>query len=343
MIDAPLPLNRRTALALGAATLLAACAPARDPAHAVRIGMVTDFGGLGDHSFNDSANAGLQAAKRRLGIAAVVLQSRSVNDYQLNMMALANARMSEVFAIGYDEALDLGEVARRFPQQHFSIVDAVVDAPNVTSVLFREQEGSFLAGALAALTTRTKTIGFLGGADVPIIQSFEAGYAAGAREVDPAVRVLVKYVGSFDDVPAGKELAGVLFGQRADVVYTAAGKAGLGAIDQVRGRDGAYIIGVDSDQDAIVPGKILTSVLKRIDVSVFRLCALAAAHQPRPARLVLGLREGGVGLTDFRYSRNVVSARTIARLDQIKAALVRGKLVAPRTRAELASFQRGSV
>lgn len=302
--------------------------------------MVTDYGGLGDHSFNDSANAGLQAAKHRLGVAAVVLQSRSVADYQLNMMALANARMAEVFAIGYDEALDLGEVARRFPQQHFSIVDAVVDAPNVTSVLFREQEGSFLAGALAALTTRTKTIGFLGGADVPIIQTFEAGYAAGAREIDPSVRVLVKYVGSFDDVPAGKELAGVLYAQRADVVYTAAGKAGLGAIDQVRNRDGAYVIGVDSDQDALVPGKILTSVLKRIDVSVFRLCALAAAHKARPPRLVLGLREGAVGLTDFHYSRKVVTAPTIARLDRIKAALVRGELIAPTTRRELASFER---
>jgi basic membrane protein A len=300
--------------------------------------MVTDFGGLGDHSFNDSANAGMQEAKRRLGLATVVLQSMSISDYQVNMMALANATCDEIFCIGYDEAMDLGEVARRFPTQHFSIVDAVVDAPNVTSVLFRAQEGSFLAGALAALATRTKTIGFLGGADVPIIQTFEAGYAAGARQVDPDVKVMVKYVGSFDDVAAGKELTGLLFDERADIVYTAAGKAGLGAMQQLAGRQNAYVIGVDSDQDAIVPGKILTSVLKRVDVSVFRLCQLAAAHAPRPSRLVLGLRDGAVGLTDFRYTRAIVTPAIIARIDRIKAAIIAGAIVAPSTRGQLAAY-----
>jgi basic membrane protein A len=336
----PQGLTRRAALALSAASILGACAPARERGSTIRVGMITDYGGLGDHSFNDSANAGLQAAKRRLGISAVVLQSRSINDYQLNMMALANQHVDEIFAIGYDEVLDLGEVALRFPGQHFSIIDAVVDAPNVTSVVFRQEQGSFLAGALAALATQTKTVGFLGGGDDPVITAFETGYTAGAREIDPAVRVLVKYIGSFDDVPAGKELAGILYAQGADIVYTAAGKAGLGAIDQVRTRDHAYVIGVDSDQDELVPGKILTSVLKRLDVSVFRLCALAAARKARPKRLVLGLREDAVGLTDFRYSRGVVTPRIIERLARMKAALVSGELVAPTTRRELASFQR---
>jgi basic membrane protein A len=180
----------------------------------------------------------------------------------------------------------------------------------------------------------------LGGADVPIIQTFEAGFSAGARQIDPSVRVLVKYVGSFDDVAAGKELASILYNDHADVVYTAAGKAGLGAIQEVHHRDHAYVIGVDSDQDAIVPGKILTSVLKRIDVSVFRLCVLAADHRPRPERLVLGLREGAVGLTDFRYTRDVVTPPMRAQLDRIKAAIVSGAIVAPSTRGQLASFVR---
>ena len=300
--------------------------------------MVTDYGGLGDHSFNDSANAGLQVAKRRLGATTVVLQSRSVADYQLNMMALANEGADEVFCIGYDEALDLGEVARRFPRQHFSIVDAVVNAPNVSSLLFREQEGSFLAGALAALTSRTRVIGFLGGADVPVITTFEVGYAAGARQIDPRVTVLVKYIGSFDDVAAGKELSGTLYDAHADIVYTAAGKAGLGAVEQVRSRNRAYMIGVDSDQDALVPGKILTSVLKRIDVSVYRICQLAAARKPRPARLVLGVRDGAVGLTDFAYTHDVVNAGTRAVLARLTSALIDGRIVAPRTRAALAAF-----
>lgn len=300
--------------------------------------MVTDYGGLGDRSFNDSANAGLQRARRRLGIAPIVLQSRSIADYQLNMMALANEAVAEIFCIGYDEALDLSEVALRFPAQHFSIVDAVIDLPNVTSVLFRAQEGSFLAGALAALTTRTKTVGFLGGVDVPIIQTFEAGYRAGARQIDARVNVLVKYVGSFDDVPAGKELSATLFSAGADIVYAAAGKAGLGAIDQVRGSEAAFVIGVDSDQDDLVPGRVLTSVLKRVDVSVFRLCVLAARRIRRPARLELGLREGAVGLTEFRHTRGSLRPGTSATLARIEAAIVSGRINVPKTRRELAAF-----
>lgn len=339
-IREPLLTTRRAALVLGTGALLAACGPAHNRGNGMTIGMVTDYGGLGDHSFNDSANSGLQHAKHRLGVATIVLQSRSVSDYQLNMMALANERVAEVFCIGYDEALDLAEVAHRFPAQHFSIIDGEVDAPNVTAVGFREHEGSFLAGALAALTSRTRIVGFLGGADVPIIQKFESGFIAGARQIDPAVEVLVKYVGSFDDVPAGKELSATLYDAHADIIYTAAGKAGLGAIDQVRTRSGAYVIGVDSDQDALVPGKILTSVLKRIDVSVFALCELAAAHKPRPRRLVLGLREGGVSLTDFTYTRAVVTPATIATLDRLRRAVIDGRIVVPQTRAELAAFRR---
>jgi basic membrane protein A len=335
----PLLNSRRAALLLGGSALLAACSSARGHARNVTVGMVTDFGGLGDHSFNDSANIGLQQAKRRLGVGTVVLQSRSVSDYQLNMMALANEAMAEIFCIGYDEALDLGEVARRFPAQHFSIIDGVVDAPNVTSLGFRDQEGSFLAGALAALVSRRKIIGFLGGADVPIIQTFEAGYIAGARQIDPQLEVLVKYVGSFDDIAAGKELSATLYDGHADIIYAAAGKCVLGTISQAQARSGVFVIGVDSNQDALAPGKVLTSVLKRIDVSVFRMCELAAAHKPRPRHVVLGLRENGVGLTDFAYTRAIVTPAIVAQLDRIKAAVIGGKIRVPRTRAEAAVFR----
>ncbi len=301
--------------------------------------MVTDFGGLGDHSFNDSAYRGLQEAKRKLDVGVIVLQSRSVSDYQLNMMALANEAVAEIFCIGYDQALDLAQVAPRFPAQHFSIIDGFVAGPNVTTVGFREQEGSFLAGALAALTTRTKAIGFLGGADVPIIQKFEAGYSAGARQIDPRVNVLVKYVGSFDDVAAGKELSQTLYNAHADIIYTAAGKCGLGTIGLAQASRGLFVIGVDSDQDGLAPGKILTSVLKRIDVSVYALAELAAAHRPRPRKLVLGLREGGVGLTDFPYTRAIVTAPIRTQIARVKAAIISGDIVVPTTRSEASAYR----
>jgi basic membrane protein A len=331
---------------LGAFVIVAMCAVGAGCSHkslppgTVRIGMVTDVGGLGDRSFNDSAYAGLVRAKNELHVDTTVLQSRSAADYQINLTVLANKEFDETFAIGFLMARDVAEVAERYPARHFSIIDAVVDQPNVTAVTFKEEEGSFLAGALAAMTTKTKTIAFLGGIDIPLLRKFEAGYAAGARQVDPSVKVLVKYVGSFEDVASGKELAGVQFSEGADIIYVAAGKAGLGAIDQVKSRNDAFVIGVDSDQDAIAPGKILTSMIKRVDVGVFRVSQRAAAHQPRPAHLTLGLKDGGVGLTDFKYTRSVVTPEKIALLAKLKAAIISGKIAVPSTREGLASFKR---
>ena len=322
-----------------ACALLSACAPPEHEAR-VQIGLATDAGGLGDHSFADSANRGLQAAVQRFGVRGVVLQSRSAADYQPNLMTLANDRFDLIIAGGYDQANDLGEVAARFPDRHFAIIDAASDAPNVTSMTFKSEEGSFLAGALAAMQTKTKTIGFLGGIDVPIIRVFEVGYTAGAREIDPSVRVLVKYVGDFNDVASGNELSAIMFNQGADIVYAAAGKAGLGAIEQVRGRNDDYVIGVDSDQDGLAPGKILTSVLKRIDRSVFLLCEQTAYGRPHPRRFAVGLADDGVGLTTFRYTRRIIGATRIARLARIRSAVIAGTLHVPKTRAELATFER---
>ena len=334
------PPLRAVLLALAVVSTCVGRAGKQSASGAVRIGMVTDVGGLGDRSFNDSAYAGLVRAKTDLHVDTTVLQSRSAADYQINMTVLANKEYDEIFAIGFLMARDVTEVSERYPQRHFSIIDAVVDQPNVTSVTFKEEEGSFLAGALAAMTTKTKTIAFLGGIDIPLLRKFEAGFAAGAREIDPSVKVLVKYVGSFEDVASGKELAGVQFSEGADIIYVAAGKAGLGAIDQVKGRSDAFIIGVDSDQDAIAPGKILTSMVKRVDIGVFRVSQQAAAHKPRPAHLTLGLKEGGVGLTDFTYTKSVVTPAKLAVLAKLRTAIVGGRLVAPSTREELASFKR---
>jgi basic membrane protein A len=331
-------MNRSAFTALAAGDLLAGCARAASGPQPIRIGMVSDLGGLGDHSYNDSAYAGLLAARARLHVEIAVLQSRSAADYQPNLMVFASKAYDEIFAIGYDQAPDLAEVAARFATRHFAIVDAVLDAPNVTSITFKSAEASFLAGALAAMVTRTKTIGFLGGVDVPIIREFEVGYAAGARAVDPAVRVLVKYIGDFNDVAAGSELAALLYGAGADIVYAAAGKAGLGAIQEVRSRSGVFAIGVDADQDGLAPGKILTSVIKRIDNSVVLLASLTVERRPRPPMLALGLKERGVGLTDFQYTRNVVTAAMIERLDRLTHAVAAGRIVVPATRAALAAF-----
>lgn len=322
------------------AALLAGCAghSVADDA-SLRLGMVTDVGGLGDRSFNDSAYAGLLAAKHELHAAITVVQSRSAADYQPNLIVLSNKGYDMIFAIGFLMAKDLTNVASRFSAHRYGIIDAVVDLPNVTSVTFREEQGSFLAGAAAAMVSKTHEIGFLGGIDIPLLRKFEAGYAAGAREIDPNIKVAVKYIGSFDNVAAGKELAGVLYDQGADIIFAAAGKGGVGAIDQVKARSGDYVIGVDSDQDALVPGKILTSMVKHVDRGIFLLAKRAAAHHLSNGHIVLGLKEDGVGLTTFRYTRNVMTPDRIAKLHVLETMLENGAIVAPATREELATFK----
>ncbi len=302
--------------------------------------MVTDTGGLGDRSFNDSANSGLMRAQTELGAYTQVLQSRSAADYQPNLSALTNSKFDMIYAIGFLMSKDLDTIAKANPKQHYAIIDAQVNDPNVVSVTFNEQDGSFLAGALAAMVSKTHHVAFLGGLDIPLLRKFEAGFTAGVHEIDPTAKVDVKYVGSFDDVAAGKEFANVLYNSGADIIYAAAGKAGLGAIDAVKSRPaGNYIIGVDSDQDALAPGKILTSMVKHVDIAVFRTAQAFKNGHPMSGHVTFGLKDQAIGLTDFKYTKDIVGVEKINRLNTIQLAIENGRIVPPYTREGLASFK----
>ncbi|MEO6914041.1 MAG: BMP family ABC transporter substrate-binding protein [Candidatus Baltobacteraceae bacterium] len=302
------------------------------------LAMVTDTGGLGDKSFNDSAYAGLKRAQSELGAHIQVLQSQSAADYQPNLSTLTNAHPNEIYAVGNLMAKDLDTVAKGNPKQNYAIIDAVLADPNVASVTFKEEDGSFLAGALAALVSKTHHIAFLGGLEIPLLIKFEVGFTAGARQIDPKIKVDVKYVGGFDDVAGGKELAGLLYDGGADIIYAAAGKAGLGAIDAVKNRSGDYLIGVDSNQDGLLPGKILTSMVKHVDVAVFQVAQAAAAHKPVFGHVILGLQDHGISLTDFQYTRDLIGEANIARVNRLAQAIESGRIHPPSTRPELAAF-----
>ena len=304
------------------------------------LGMVTDVGGLGDKSFNDSAYRGLVRAQVQLHAASSVLQSRAVSDYEPNLSTLAQHGDALIFAIGFLMHDALNDVAPRFPSTHFAIIDSVVDQPNVTSVTFKEEESSFLAGVLAGLVTKRKSVAFLGGFPSPLIEKFRDGFEAGVKSVNPGTTVLVKYTGSFDDVASGKEYASVLFDQGADIIYAAAGKCGLGAIDEVRTRpSGYYIIGVDSDQDALAPGKVLTSALKHVDNAVFSLAADAAKGAVPSGHVILGLKAGGVGLTAMTYTRASLPAGAESTVARYRQAIITGKIAVPSTPQELQNFR----
>ena len=245
-----MPANFKAALvAVAVAGLtLSGCAAddtTSDP-RTVRVAMVSDVGGLGDRSFNDSAYAGLRAAKHRFGDEIAVLQSMSGADYKSNLDDLAGAGYDEIIAIGFLMQEDITAAARAYPKKHFAIIDAVVDAPNVASVTFREEQGSFLAGAAAELASKTHHLAFIGGVDIPLLRKFEVGFIAGAREIDPAARVDVRYVGSFDDEAAGKRISADLYAGGADVIFVAAGRANIGAIETVKTLPDRFVIGVDS-------------------------------------------------------------------------------------------------
>ena len=304
------------------------------------LAMVTDVGGLGDKSFNDSAYNGLLRSQSGLGAYIKVLQSKSAADYQPNLTVLSEARFDMIYAIGFLMSDDLGQVAHQFPQQQYASIDAVVPDPNVVSITFKEEDGSFLAGAIAAMVSKTHHVAFIGGMDIPLIRKFEAGYVAGVHEIDPSARVDVKYAGSFDDVPTGKELANLLFNDGADIIYTAAGKVGLGAIDAARTRPpGNYIIGVDNDQDAMAPGKILTSMVKHVDVAVYDVAKGIQDHRPLHGHVVLGLKEGGISLTDFKYTRSAVTGADLAKIKMLEQAIIDGRIVVPNTREALATWK----
>jgi basic membrane protein A len=303
------------------------------------LGMVTDIGGLGDKSFNDSAYAGLLRAEKELGAHIQVVQSHSAADYQPNLTALTNQHLDMIYAIGFLMNRDLDQVAKANPSQRYTIIDAIVDEPNVVSVTFKEEDGSFLAGALAALVSKTHHIAFVGGQEIPLLRKFEAGYIAGAHEVDPNTKVDVKYVGSFEDVATGQELANLLYNSGADIIYAAAGKAGLGVMNAVKTRKGDYVIGVDSDQDALVPGKVLTSMIKHVDVAVFNVAKSLKDKRPLAGHLELGLADRGISLSDFKYTRDIIGADVIDRLNAIQAAIVSGKITVPSTREDLARWK----
>lgn len=304
------------------------------------LAMVTDVGGLGDKSFNDSAYQGLLRSQSGLGAYIKVLQSKSAADYQPNLTVLSEARFNMIYAIGFLMSDDLGQVAQQFPEQRYAIIDAIVPSPNVVSVTFKEEDGSFLAGAIAAMVSKTHHVAFIGGIDIPLIRKFEAGYIAGVHQIDPSARVDVKYAGSFDDVPTGKELANLLFNDGADIIYTAAGKVGLGAIDAARSRPaGNYIIGVDNNQDAMAPGRILTSMVKHVDVAVYDIAKGIQDRKPLHGHVVLGLQDGGISLTDFRYTRGTVTPQDLQRLHRLQIAIESGRITVPSTREALAAWK----
>jgi basic membrane protein A len=308
----------------------------------VRAAMVTDVGGLGDQSFNDSANAGLDRAVEA-GAEKNVLESAAPTDYINNLTQLAQNSFSPIFAVGFLMTDAVAEIAPQFPDQSFAIIDSVVEEPNVASLTFKEEQGSYLAGVVAGLMTQQDTeftnpddniVGFLGGLEGPLIKKFEAGYTAGVESVCADCQVLVEYAGTtpeaFNDPAAGQEISLRLNDQGADIIYHASGATGAGLFEAANDRQ-FFAIGVDSDQAALNPGlPILTSVLKRVDNAVLQTVEEFANDQfPGGEVQSFGLAEDGVGLAEFGEFADLVPTEVTAAVDSARQDIVDGNVEVP--------------
>jgi basic membrane protein A len=307
----------------------------------LRVGLIFDVGGRGDKSFNDAAYAGLARSEREIdGVAIEYMEPGDGSDRESAIRLMAARKFDLVIGVGFIFSDDMYELAKDYPKTRFMCIDYakfdangfVMPPPNMVALKFREEEGSYLVGALAALTSPTKTIGFVGGMDMPLIRKFDAGYRAGAAAVCPDCKVLAAYAGvtsdAFKNPSRGKELALAQFAAGASVVFHAAGSTGLGVF-QAAEQSKRLAIGVDSDQWAEAPGTILTSMTKQLDVAVFRVVRELRDGKWQGGLTQLGLSEGGVDYVYDDHNRAMIPAEVRARVEQLRADLIAGRRKAP--------------
>jgi basic membrane protein A len=301
------------------------------------VGMVTDVGGLNDKSFNQSSWEGLQKLKADTGIEIKAVESKRQEDYEPNFQQLIDSKVDIIWGIGFLMGDATTKMAKQFPQQKFGLIDAVAEAPNVASVLFKEEEGSFLMGVMAAKTTKSKKVGFVGGMDIPIIHHFEAGFKAGVKAVDPTVEVLTVYTGKFDDPGKGKDTALNMINQGADVIFHAAGGTGEGAIEAAKIKN-VYAIGVDKDQNSLAPDTVISSMIKRVDQATYTVSKQAKDGAFKGGIVSLGLKEDGVGYApSTRWDKMPPGTKEL--VDKWADAIKSGKVVVPNDMEKFKEFK----
>lgn len=311
----------------------------------VDVGIVFDVGGRGDKSFNDLAYLGAERATRELGARVRFIEPGEGSDREAGIRLLAAEGMDLVMGVGFIFTDDLAQLAREYPGVAFAGVDYAValDATgrpvpppaNLAALRFREEEGSFLVGALAALVGNSKKVGFIGGMDSPLINKFEAGYRAGVAAACPDCQVISQYAGvtpeAFRNPGRGKELALSQFQQGVNVIYHASGTTGLGVFEAARVMH-RFGIGVDADQYDEAPGHVLSSMVKRVDNAVFDVIRLVKERRFRGGIYEFGLAEDGVGYVYDERNRPLIPDSVRARLEALKSEIIAGRIRVPTAR-----------
>lgn len=298
----------------------------------LKIGMVTDVGGVNDKSFNQSAWEALQATETETGVAVKYLQSKSDEEYIPNLNEFVKGGYDLTWGIGFQLADAIKTVAEQNPDSKLAIIDSVVDAPNVKSVTFAEEEGSYLVGVVAGLTTKSNKIGFVGGMDSPLIKKFEVGFREGVKAVNPDAEFISNYTGAFDKPDLGKAAAATMYNQGVDIIFHASGATGNGVFNEAiarkkQGQD-VWVIGVDKDQSLEFGDEVtLTSMIKKVDEAVKRVNKEVVDGTFAGGSENLTLKENGVGIADTSTAN--VSADTLAKVEEYKEKIISGEIKVP--------------
>jgi basic membrane protein A len=292
-------------------------------------GLIIDLGGKFDKSFNESAYNGAQKWVEDTGGSYMETELASEAQREQTMRRMAERGANPIVVLGFANASTLEKVAPDYPETRFAIVDMVVDQPNVQSIVFTEHEGSYLVGMLAAMASKTGTISFVGGMDVPLIRKFACGYAQGAKAVNPDITVIENMTGTtpaaWNDPVKGAELTKAQISQGSDVVYAAAGGTGVGVL-QAAADEGVYSIGVDSNQNYLHPGSVLTSMLKRVDNAVYTVFNTGAEGELPAGINVLGLENNGVGYAVDENNEALINDEMKAAVEDAKAKIISGEI-----------------
>ncbi|MGS4945020.1 BMP family lipoprotein [Meridianimarinicoccus sp. RP-17] len=293
-------------------------------------GLIIDLGGKFDKSFNESAFTGAQRWMEDTGGSYRESELASEAQREQSMRRMAESGANPVVVLGFANASTLEKVAPDYPDTNFTIVDMVVDAPNVQSVVFKEHEGSYLVGVLAAMASETGTVSFVGGMDVPLISKFACGYAQGVKAVKPDANVIVNMTGTtptaWNDPVRGAELTRSQISQGSDVVYAAAGGTGIGVL-QAAADEGILSIGVDSNQNHLHPGQVLTSMVKRVDNAVYEAFEAGMNGTFEPGIKVMGLDNNGVGWAQDEYNADLITESMKATVEETKERIIAGDIV----------------
>lgn len=302
------------------------------PKSDLKVGLVTDSGGVNDKSFNQSAWEGLEKVKTEAGIETKYLESKSDPDYEPNLNSFVKGGYNLTWGIGFLMGDALKKVATENPDQKLAIIDNVVEAPNVASVTFAENEGSYLVGVVAGLMTKTNKIGFVGGMEIPVIKRFEVGFLAGVKASNPDAVVKINYVGDFGKPDGGKAAAATMYNDGADIIFHAAGGTGNGvfneAIDRNKAGGKVWVIGVDKDQSLEFGEDVtLTSMMKRVDQAVEKITTELVNNEFPGGKIVtLGLKDAGVGLPETNKN---IPDDVLAKVNEYKEKIISGEIVVP--------------